>query len=412
MIQFQRHILSNGLKVLVHEDHSTPLATFNILYQVGARDETPDKTGMAHLFEHFMFEGSAHIPEYDTPLQKAGGENNAFTSSDITNYYDIVPSNNLETAFWLESDRMLELDFNNESLETQKKVVIEEFKENYINQPYGDVWHLISDLAYKTHPYRYPVIGKEISHIEKVSMEDARSFFYKYYRPNNAILCVAGGVKTDEVFRLAEKWFGSIPPSSPWKRTMPAEPPQTESRSKEVYADVPVTGLYLAYPMAGRIHETYYATDLLRDVLSTGESSRLYQKLVKEKKLFSSLSAYCSETIDPGILFFDGKLAEGVDPQAAESELDRELTSLAETAVSEDELNKVKNKMEAYLLFGETNVMNRAMNLAYFEMLGDAALINSETERYRAVTSDQLRKTAAEVFLPSRKNILRYYSKS
>lgn len=412
MISFQKHQLRNGLRVLVHEDPSTSLACVNLLYQVGGRDEEPELTGLAHLFEHFMFEGSANIPEFDTPLQKAGGENNAFTSSDITNYYEILPAANVETAFWLESDRMLELDFDEESLENQKRVVIEEFKEHYINQPYGDQWHLMSALCYQQHPYRYPVIGKTTEHVERVNMQNAREFFFRYYRPNNAILCVAGGVKAQEIFDLAEKWFGPIPAGAPFERNIPQEPLQTEARVQEVQADVPVDALMVGYPMAARADMNYYKADLLRDILSTGESSRLYQRLVKEKKLFSSLGAFCTDTIDAGLFLFDGKLAEGVAIADAEAALEEELQLLTRTEVSQDELEKVKNKMEAYLLFGETNVMNRAMNLCFFEMLGDASLLNQEVEKYRSISSKDLMETAAQLFQPARKNTLRYLRKS
>ena len=279
MIKFEQFELKNGLRVIVHRDHSTAMAAVNVLYKAGSRDENADQTGFAHLFEHFMFEGSANIPEFDTPLQNAAGENNAFTSNDITNYYDILPANNLETAFWLESDRMMSLAFEDESLNTQKNVVMEEFKEHYINQPYGDVWHKICALAYKVHPYQWPVIGKDLSHIEKVEMQSAKDFFFKYYRPNNAVLVVAGAVETDEVKKLAEKWFGQIPAGEKFDRNIPKEPVQTEERLQEVKADVPVNAIYKAYKMCARKDPEYYASDLLRDILSTGDSSRLYQAI-------------------------------------------------------------------------------------------------------------------------------------
>src|ERR1043165_6913544 len=311
MIKFEEFVLKNGLKVIVHEDPSTTMAAVNILYKVGSRDEDQNQTGFAHLFEHFMFEGSANIPEFDTPLQNAGGENNAFTSTDITNYYDILPANNLETAFWLESDRMFSLAFEEESLTTQKNVVMEEFKEHYINQPYGDVWHKMCDLAYKVHPYRWPVIGLNLGHIEQVKMQSAKDFFFKYYRPNNAVLVVGGNVKTAEVQKLAEKWFAEIPSGEKLQRSLPKEPRQNEERIIEVQADVPVHALYKAYKMGARMDSDFYSSDLLRDILSTGDSSRLYQQLVKEKKLFSAISAYSTETIDAGLLMVEGRLAKG-----------------------------------------------------------------------------------------------------
>lgn len=410
MINFVEHTLKNGLKVIVHEDHTTPIAVVNILYKVGSRDETPEQTGFAHLFEHFMFEGSVNIPEFDTPLQYAGGENNAFTSNDITNYYDLLPANNLETAFWLESDRMLSLDFNDESLETQKRVVSEEFKEHYINQPYGDVWHKVVGLAYKVHPYQWPVIGKDLTHIEQVKMQSAKDFFFKYYRPNNAVLVVGGGVHADEVFKLAEKWFGEIPAGEPVVKNIPQEPEQTEARVMEVKADVPVDALYKAYKMGRRVDADFYAADLLRDILSTGDSSRLYQQLVKEKKIFSSITAYITETIDAGLFLIEGKLSKGFSIEEADKAVEECLQQVVAEKISDEELTKVHNKIESYLAFGETNILNRVMNLAYFEMLGNAAAVNDEIKKYTSVTADDIQQVAAKIFRKERSNTLKYLS--
>ena len=411
MIQFERHRLANGLTILVQEDPSTPLAAVNILYPVGARNESPEQTGFAHLFEHFMFEGSVHIPDFDTELQHAGGENNAFTTSDITNYYDILPAGNLETAFWLESDRMLSLDFSEESLATQKKVVIEEFKENYVNQPYGDWWHAMSALAYSVHPYRWPVIGLNTEHIEAVKMEDFRSFFYRWYRPNQAILSVSGGVKSKDVFRLAEKWFGDIPPGKTGEIIIPMEPVQTGKRTKEMQGDVPVNALFKAWKMCGRNDAAYFATDLLRDLLSNGESSRLYDELVKEKMLFSSISAYLSDTYDEGLLFVEGRLNEGISFETAEQGLNDCVQRLTTEKISEKELQKVKNKLEAYVLFGDTQISHRAMNLAFYEWLGDAGRINTEIERYRTLTTEQIKQTAEMVFREEQSSVIYYHRK-
>ncbi len=410
MIHFEEVILPNGLKILVHEDPSTPLAAVNILYKVGARDEDPDRTGFAHLFEHFMFEGSVNIPEFDTELQLAGGDNNAFTSNDVTNYYDILPAANLETAFWLESDRMLSLDFDLESLETQKKVVCEEFKEHYINQPYGDVWHKLSALAYKVHPYQWPTIGKELSHVENAVMEDVRAFFYKYYRPRNAVMVVAGGVKTKEVEALALKWFGDIPSGELISHELPKEPEQTEERILELHEDVPLNAIYKAYKMCDRRHDDYQATDFIRDMLSTGDSSRLYNELVKEKKIFSSVAAYLSETIDEGIFIIEGKLNPDVSMDDADAAIINSIMALAED-VTEDELQKVKNKTEAYLTFSDTNILNRAMNLAYYDMLGNAADVNTEIDKYMAVTSTQIKRVAKKIFNKNRCSTVKYFKK-
>jgi zinc protease len=410
MIQFNEVILPNGLKILVHEDHSTPLAVVNILYKVGARDEDPRKTGFAHLFEHFMFEGSVNITEFDTELQLAGGDNNAFTSNDVTNYYDILPATNLETAFWLESDRMLSLDFDQESLDTQKKVVIEEFKEHYINQPYGDVWHKLSALAYTTHPYRWPTIGFELAHVENAQMEDVKAFFYKYYRPRNAVMVVAGGIKTKDVKQLAQKWFGDIPGGELIAHHLPVEPEQTEERTLDIHAEVPLNAIYKAYKMCDRLHPDYQATDFLRDILSTGDSSRLYYELVKEKKIFSSVAAYLSESIDAGIFIIEGKLNPDVSMEGADAAIIACISGLAEN-VTEEELQKVKNKTEAYLVFSDTNILNRAMNLAYFDMLGHAADVNKELDKYLAVALADLKRVAKDVFNKNRCSTVRYFKK-
>jgi len=411
MIHFEKHILPNGLTVIAHQDKTSPLAIVNTLYKVGARDEQADKTGFAHLFEHFMFEGSINIPEFDSPLQMASGENNAFTNSDITNYYDMLPAENIETAFWLESDRMLSLNFEEESLNTQKKVVMEEFKEHYINQPYGDVWHKISDMAYKVHPYRWPTIGLELSHIEKITMEDFKKFFFHYYRPNNATLVVASNIAPDKIFALAEKWYGNIPKGeTPVVRNLPKEPRQTAKRIEEIHAKVPVNAFYKTWQMCDRNHPDYYAADLLRDILSTGASSRLYQKLVKEQKHFSGISAYLSETIDDGLFFIEGKLNKDVSMEQAENSINEIVQELITTAIEEKELTKVKNKVANLLAFNNVSTMNRAMNLAFADMLGDANEVNHDIEKYQSVTSNQLRDVASKIFVEEQSCVLKYYS--
>ncbi len=412
MIQFKKHTLDNGLKVIVHEDRTTPLVAVNILYNVGARDERPDKTGFAHLFEHLMFGGSKNIPVFDAPLQKAGGENNAFTSNDITNYYETLPFNNIETALWLESDRMNQLDFDSGSLEVQRKVVCEEFKEHYINQPYGDVWHKLRALAYKVHSYQWPTIGKELSHVENATRADVEKFFFTYYRPNNAVLVLAGSISPDEGFRLAEKWFGSIPAGKPVIKNIPAEPRQTEARKLEVQADVPVTALYKAYHMPGRLQEGFFATDLLSDVLSAGRSSRLYYPLVKEKKLFSEIAAYITSSIDPGMLVVEGKLANDVKMEDAEQALQQELDKIQQAEVTPEELSKVKNRIESQMEFAETETLNKAMNLAYSELLGDANIINMEKEQYLAVTANQIQTQAQNILREENCSTLYYYAKN
>jgi len=399
LIQFSKFELDNGLRVLVHEDNSTPMAAVNILYNVGARDESPEKTGFAHLFEHLMFEGSANIPDFDDPLQVAGGDSNAFTNNDITNFYDIVPAQNLETAFWLESDRMLKLNFNQKALEIQQKVVIEEFKETCLNKPYGDVWHHLADMAYQVHPYRWPTIGKVPKHIEDATLEDVKEFFFKHYRPNNAILVVAGNVTVDEVKRLSQKWFGEIPKGETPSRKLPQEPQQQKLHHKINTAKVPVDALYLAFHIPGRLEEGYHIADLLSDVLSNGLSSRLYRRLLKDQAIFNDIDAYITGNIDPGLLIIEGRPANGVSLEQAEAAIWKELEELKAQPISERELQKLKNKIESTLIFSEANILNKAINLAFYELLGNAELINEEASIYQKITTTQLHEMAKEIFV-------------
>ncbi len=408
MINFERFTLDNGLTVLVQQDTSTPIVAVNILYKVGSKDEEPDKTGFAHLFEHLMFGGSVNIPKYDTPLEIAGGENNAFTNNDFTNYYLTIPKNNLEVAFWLESDRMLSLSFNPASLEVQRQVVIEEFKQNYLNQPYGDVYLLLKPLAYKKHPYRWNTIGKDISHIEKATMDDVKAFYKKFYNPDNAIMAVSGNVTTEEIKALAEKWFGSIEKGNPIARNYPPEPPQKKRRELTVYRNVPQNAIYMAWHMPHRKSPEYYTVDLISDLLSNGNSSRLYQSLVKEKKLFSEINAFISGDIDGGLFLVTGKLLDNTDLKKAENEIFNELEKLAQNNVSDKEFQKVQNKVEAHLLFSEISVLQKAMNLCYYEMLGDAEIFNKEIDNYKAVTKDKIRQTSEKLFNKDKVNVLYY----
>ncbi len=410
MIQYEKFELDNGLRVVVHEDPTTPMAVVNVLYDVGARDENPEKTGFAHLFEHLMFGGSANIPDFDPPLHRAGGECNAFTNSDLTNYYDIVPANNIETAFWLESDRMMQLDFSQASLDVQKNVVCEEFKENYINQPYGDVWHKLHQLCYQKHPYQWPVIGKELSHIENASLEDVQHFFYKHYRPNNAVLSVAGGVKTADIKTLAQKWFGTIPSGQPYHRQLPQEPPQTQFRSLQVEADVPLDAIYMAFKMCSRRSPNYYATDMLGDVLSSGASGRFYQQLVKQKKLFNTIGGYGYDFMDEGLFIVSGKLAKGVDMQTAEAAIWEELTHLQNTPISTEELEKIKNKVESSIVFSEISLRTKAFSLAYYELLGDITEINNEIDRYLNVSAEAIQGIAKNMFNKEKCSVIYYQS--
>lgn len=408
MIKFDRFELDNGLKVIIHKDKTTPIVAINIVYNVGARDEMPEKTGFAHLFEHLMFGGSVNIPSYDTPLQKIGGSNNAFTNNDITNYYLTLPKQNIETGFWLESDRMLSLAFSPKSLEVQRSVVIEEFKQRYLNQPYGDVYLLLRPLAYKHHPYQWATIGKEISHIENASLKDVKDFFYKHYAPNNAVLVVAGDVETSEIRILADKWFGGIQKRNIAKRNLPIEPKQTEARKLTVKRDVPFDAIYKAFHMCAKTHPDYYATDLVSDILSNGNSSRLYQRLVKEKQLFSEINAYIMGSVDAGLFIFSGKLIDGVKMEDAENAIQNEINLIKSEVVSNEELNKLKNKVESALRFSEITALNKAMNLAFAELIGDANNVNKEIDNYLAVTPEEINKVANDIFREENSSTLYY----
>jgi len=408
MVDFNRFTLANGLRVLVHEDTTTPMAVLNILYDVGARDEDPEKTGFAHLFEHLMFGGSVNIPNYDEPLQRVGGENNAFTSNDITNYYITLPAENIETAFWLESDRMLNLAFSEKSLETQINVVSEEFKQRYLNQPYGDIWLKLRPLAYKKHAYRWATIGKELSHIEEAKMSDVKAFFNKHYNPQNAILVVGGNVKTEDVKKLAQKWFEPIPSGEKYNRNLPQEEQQTEARFETVKANVPLNAIYVAFKMPGRLSEDYYAFDLLSDILSGGKSSRLHNSLLKEQQLFSDINAYISSSLDPGLFIVEGKLVEGVSIESAEAAIWAELEKIKTQLVDANELTKVKNKVESVLVFSEMSLLDKAMNLAYYELLGDADILNQEASKYLKVTAEDIQRISKETFDKNSSSTLYY----
>ncbi|MBO0931743.1 M16 family metallopeptidase [Fibrella aquatilis] len=408
MIQYNQFVLDNGLKVFVHEDASTPMAAVNILYNVGSRDEDPARTGFAHLFEHLMFGGSKHIPSYDEPLQRVGGENNAFTSPDITNYYITLPTANLETAFWLESDRMLSLSFDQTVLDVQQKVVIEEFNQRYLNQPYGDVWLKLRPLAYQQHPYRWATIGKDISHIENATLDDVKAFFFKYYLPNNAILVVAGNVTTEQVKQLCKKWFEPIPAGNEYIRSLPAEPRQTQARAQDTIADVPLNAIYKAYHMPGRFEADFQTVDLLSDLLGRSKSSRLYQQLLKDQQLFSNIGAYMTSSVEPGLLLVQGTLNEGVTLEEADAAINGVLQAVVDQTVPEDELTKVKNQAESTLAFSEVELLNRAMNLAYAANAGDPELVNQEATKIQAVTPDSIQTMARQILRPENSSTLYY----
>ena len=412
MIHFEKFTLDNGLRIIVHVDVTTPMAVLNVMYDVGARDENPAQTGFAHLFEHLMFGGSINIPSYDEPLQMAGGENNAYTTNDLTNYYIQLPAENLETAFWLESDRMLSLAFDENSLEVQRKVVVEEFKEHYLNKPYGDVWHKMRALAYEVHPYRWMTIGKELSHVENAQLQDVKNFFFKHYTPANAVLCVAGNVTVEQVKALAQKWFGDIPSGEKYVRNLPQEPKQTAPRKLEVKAKVPLDALYKCWHIYSRLDMRYYTTDLITDLLSGGGSSRLYQSLVKEKQLFSNINCFHFGSADAGLLAIDGKLIKGVKMEDAEKAIEEELQKMKAELVSEAELEKVKNKTESLMAFEDVPLMSRASSLANYELLGDADLMNKELEHYHAVTAKDIQQECKNIFIENNCSTLYYYSEN
>jgi predicted Zn-dependent peptidase len=412
MLKYESFTLENGLRVIVHRDKSTPIVAVNIIYKVGSRDENPDRTGFAHLFEHLMFGGSVNIPKFDEQLQKAGGENNAFTNNDFTNYYLTIPKNNIETAFWLESDRMLSLAFSGKSLDVQRQVVVEEFKQNYLNQPYGDVYLLLKALAYKVHPYQWNTIGKDISHIEQATMEEVQEFYKRFYNPDNAILSIAGDVDSQQVLKLAEKWFGPIPRGEKMERTYPQEPYQNEERKLEVDRKVPQSAIYMAWHMPERMDSGFYRADLISDVLSNGNSSRMFQNLVKKSKMFSEISAFVTGDLDPGLFIITGRLLNGATPEKAEKLIRTELNNICRQLVSEEELRKINNKIEANLLFSRMSVLNKAMALGYYEMIGSASLLDEEIGKYQAVTREDIRNMADEIFNGSKPNKLFYRAKN
>jgi zinc protease len=410
MISFEKFTLQNGLRVLIHQDVATPMVTVNVLYDVGARDENPEKTGFAHLFEHLMFGGSINIPDYDEPLQMAGGENNAYTTNDLTNYYCTLPAQNIETALWLESDRMLSLAFDKKSLEVQRKVVCEEFKEHYINKPYGDVWHNLRRLAYTTHPYKWMTIGDSLKHVEDATLQDVKDFFFKHYTPCNAVLVIAGNIDVATAKPLVEKWFGPIPSGTKYNRALPVEPAQTEARRQVIKADVPIDAFYKCWHIYPRLDNRYYIADLITEILGGGTSSRLHQALVKQKQLFNGIDCYHLGTHDAGLLVISGKLISGIKPEDAEAAITLEIEKLQQELIEEKELQKIKNKTESLIAFEDMGIGSRASSLALYELLGDANLMNTELSKYQQVTANQIQEESKIIFRENNSNTLYYLS--
>lgn len=407
-----RHTLANGLRIVHHEDTSTQMVAVNVLYDVGARDENPEHTGYAHLLEHLMFGGSVNIPDYDTHVQMAGGENNAWTNNDLTNYYITVPRHNVETAFWLESDRMLGLALTEQSVEVQKGVVIEEFKQSHLNRPYGDVQHLIRPMAFKSHPYRWPTIGICPEHIERATLKEVMDFYQRFYLPANAILSVVGNISAEETFRLAEKWFGGIEKGNIAQRTLPQEKQQTHLRRKTVYRNVPADLLAMAFHMPDRRSHDYHTCDLITDLLSAGRSSRLVQHLIREKRLFTSIDAYIQGSLDEGLLFVIGRLTEGTSCEEAEKSVWDELNVLKQEQVPEEELSKVRNRSESERTFNNINYLNRAINMTQMELIGQDCELSEELQRYCSVTTGDIKRVAKEIFLKRNCSVLYYKRRS
>ncbi|MDR1984127.1 MAG: insulinase family protein [Prevotellaceae bacterium] len=410
MIEYKKFTLKNGLTLLTHRDSSSPMAIVNVLYKVGARDENPEKTGFAHLFEHLMFSGSKNVKSFDGELQIVGGENNAFTCNDYTNYYITLPKENIETALWIESDRMLYPNITQQNIDIQRSVVIEEFNQRYLNQPYGDVWLLLRPLAYKVHPYMWATIGKNIEHIKNATLDDVKCFFDLYYSPSNAVISIVADIEHEKIYELVEKWFGEIPDRPNIRHEIPKEPQQTESRALTVERNVPLTCLYKAYKMCNRENSDYYVCDLLTDILSSGKSSRLYQNLVKDTNLFAGANAFISGDIDEGLLIVSARLLPNTDIEKAEAAIDNEIEKMRTTKVSEYELKKVKNKIESSQIYSETSIMNKAMILCYYEMLGNIELMNTELDYYRAITADDILRVSKDVFVKEKCSTLYYKS--
>lgn len=408
MVHYDRFTLPNGLRVLIHEDDSTPMVAVNLCYYVGARDEAEERTGFAHLFEHLMFSGTPAVPNFDDPLQLAGGENNAFTNNDITNFYAVLPAENLEVALWLESDRMMNLQVTEQNLEVQRKVVVEEFKETCLNEPYGDVWHHLADLAYKVHPYRWPTIGKVPEHISEATLPDVQAFYERFYRPNNAVLVIAGRVNAQDTYQLVKKWFADLPGGDTVQHILPPEPPQLLLQQRVLHSNAPSPALYLAFHIPSRTDRDFYAVDLISDLLGNGPSSRLYRRLLKQRQLFASIDCYISGTIDPGLLIVEAKPVAGITLDQAQTAIWKELARLKTDGVSQWELEKVQNKVESNLIFSEVSALNKAINLAFFEILGNAELINQESHLYRRVTTQQVQSAAQSILVEENCSVVYY----
>jgi len=411
MVTFEKYTLKNGLRVILHQDISTPMVTVNVLYDVGSKDENPAKTGFAHLFEHLMFGGTPAIPDYDHIAQEAGASNNAFTSNDLTNYYISLPAVNLETGLMLEADRMKGLLFSTESLEVQRKVVIEEFKQRYLNKPYGDIWLQLSPLIYKKHPYSWPTIGKKVEHIEEATIADVKSFFAKHYSPVNAILSVAGNIDVNKTKEWIEKWFGNIASGIPYLRMLPQEPLQIEKRSLTLERDVPQSSINKAFHMPERMAKEYLVGDLISDLLGRGHSSWLHKELVKKQKLFTQIHCSVSGNMDPGFFHISGMISPGISFDEAEKGIDEVMANITKDNIDQEMIDRLLNKIETTYLFNEISHSDKAFNLAYFELLGNIDLINTEMQRYRSIDVDSVCSFAQKYLIEENASVLYYHAK-
>jgi len=411
MIPYTRYQLDNGLRVVLHQDMNSPMVAVNTAYNVGSRNEQAHKTGFAHLFEHLMFSGTKRVPDFDDIVQTAGGECNAFTNTDLTNYYNIAPASNLETLLWLEADRMQNLQLSERKINVQKKVVIEEFKETCINPPYGLSWHHLMDLSYTVHPYRWPTIGLSTDQIATASAQDVKDFFEQYYHAGNAVIVITGRFERAKAISLVEKWFGKLPAGQPAMPTWPQEPLQISAREKIIESEVPLDSIYMAFPMSDRLHSDYYRADLLSDILSNGPSSRLYRSLFKDQKLFSYIDAFITGHMDPGLFVIEGKVNDDVNIHDAYNAIWEQIDLLCDRGTSTYETDKVKNKTESNLAFSEVNILNKAINLAYFELIGDIELINSEMSLYQMITPDELFQHAKDLLRRDKSNTLMLVAK-
>lgn len=413
MINIARHQLSNGLRVVHSKNAASGMVAVNLLYKAGSRNEQYEHTGLAHLVEHLMFGGSEAVKNFDHVMQEAGGENNAWTSNDITNYYELLPVQNIETALWVEADRMRNLLLTDKSVEVQRNVVCEEFKQRCLNTPYGDSGHLLRGMVYRIHPYRWPVIGKALSDIEQMPKEVIQSFYEQYYVPENAILSIVGNIDSDKAFSLVEKWFGDLSnETAKQSRFIPEEPKQCESREFRVVKDVPRDMLVMAFRMCGRCGGSYEACDLISDILSNGRSSRMFRNIYAKGTLVSSIDASISGDLDSGMFIIKSQLLPGVGFQAVERAIREETDRLISEGVGNWELEKTLNRFESNQLFANLNNEERASNLAYYEMLGDANLINSEVGKYRGITSRRISEVAARLFADDNCSTLYYESSS